>query len=224
MSVQERDQFEQKLAGDSSLQAELGKWEPVYELVRLKARADLKSRLMEMDDEKGPVKPLWSRPIIWSVAAAVLVLFLVGIWWTSQSVRYSPDSLVSMNLDPYEAPVQLRDDRVSPWEQATTAFREGRYEEAALGFEQLLTDSVNPTDVTQFYAGHSFLLADDPEKAVLYLSPVVEGRSPYREPARWYRALAYLKLGLIESSREDLNLLERYRTDDAVEILRKLDQ
>lgn len=223
LSVKEREQFEQKLAEDPGLTEELRKWEPVYELVRLRARAELKKQLGKLDEEESIVQPRWNRPLFWSLAATVLVLCLVGLWWTTQNDRYSAESLVAMNLEPYEAPVQLRDEQGATEHEASTYFREGRYAEAALRFEELLTDSASQTAITQFYAGHSFLLSNDPEKAILYLSPVVEGLSPYREPARWYRALAYLKLGMIDSSRKDLQALDQYRTEPTAKLLQQLD-
>lgn len=88
---------------------------------------------------------------------------------------------------------------------AIKVYNQKDYKEAIVNFKYALVDLADDPEI-RFYLGVSFLATSDAKEAIKQFEQVLnKDQSNFKDPARWYKALSYLKLNQIESSIEELN-------------------
>jgi len=126
----------------------------------------------------------------WKIFAGVaLVTGLVFSWlqWTNQQTV----QLIQIELIPY--PNTLNAGPTSPalLSDGIAAYKSGNFKQAAQSL-QVYAGSTDDSNV-RFYAGVSYLLSANPNRAVELLEPLTDDPT-WREAACWYTGLSYLKL------------------------------
>jgi hypothetical protein len=148
----------------------------------------------------------------WPIAAAFLIVVLVAIYFLVPRNARTPEGLYASYFVPYEDVLSVRDNSNTSLTEAMHFYNQKEYAAAAdrLG-RYIISSSADPKTLSTetFYWGISLLESDQPEDAIAALSSVVDHQGLLKEQAEWYRALAYLKLGDIESCKKQLNEINR---------------
>jgi hypothetical protein len=114
----------------------------------------------------------------------------------------------------------------APFAAAMQKYQAGRYSEAVTLFEQALADE--PANVEAlFYSSVSYLAVNKPDKALANLDKVLLAKNhSLLEPAKWYKALAFIKKGDKKNARLLLEQIEKENgayKQKAAEALKDLD-
>ena len=197
--------FEQQMAGDAELQAEV-------QLQREVARAILDENAMRLEQEfaaikaenhthKSEPKRVKKVPIssIMLVAASVFLVATFSMLFYQNSSLLQPDTqkLFSEYYVPYEAYTTQRgssevenENRKKAWE----AYDKKEFATAVPFFETALKE--NPTDSEGwFYLGNCYLSLEKPDQSIAALRKVYTEESLFTQQTQWYIALAYLQKG-----------------------------
>lgn len=164
--------------------------------------------------------------IPWLAAAASIALLIVALFWLNGSAL-SSDELYAANFEPYELSLSQRDD-VDPQElQAETLYTKGQYSQAIPIFETLIAKG-NPSAQLQLGAGIAKLETNRAQEALGHFKAILtSGDLLYQDHARWYSALAHLKLGEEEQSKSFLKILADDEAADhheaAIKLLKKIE-
>ena len=159
------------------------------------------------------------------VAALYLTPAYLQHWPPFESGYYK--DLVSEYVLPLEDLLYTPDDRkgLAQLDKGMEAYNQGNYSEAItlLNYHLKQTNDANAA----LYIGISHLMSDQAQKAVAVLEGAIEGLSgPAQEAARWYLALARLKLADEAGAAELLQLLQSASgiyAPQARELLKKLE-
>ena len=160
-----------------------------------------------------------------ALAASLLVLAVAGWWVVAGGGGDRPEDLYAAYAEPYGLTVTARAAGAETLDEAMALSAAGDF--TAAGERFALLSAAEPDNVLlRFYAGHSALFAGDAAAAVTRLTPLL-GEPPhaFREQARWYLALAHLRLGDVSDARATLELIEpgTYRYAEAQEVLGRLE-
>jgi TolA-binding protein len=141
----------------------------------------------------------------WQAAAVFLIVALVAVYFLLPQNTNTPEALYASYFVPYEDVMNVRDgsDDVLLTE-AIHFYNNKEYAAASKRFQNYVSEK--PTDLNaQFYLGLSLVESGKIEDGIDALGLVINGKGLLLEQAEWYRALAYLKLGDIESCKKHLN-------------------
>jgi len=206
LSGEQRQEFEAQLARDPSLQAEVNEYQDAARLLQLHQQVVYKQMLTDYDAELKAepagkiVQPLWGR-LRYAVAAAVVLLILVGIW---RGVATNP---YQQAFEPYPDRLTMRSGpEAGSLANAMEAYNAAEYEKAIIAFSQL-ADSTQAG--VSFYKALSFLGTGKYPQAIHGLA-LISPEDPYYAQARWYLALA---LGLNEQVGEAQEILKLIAAD-----------
>lgn len=200
-----RQAFEQEMASNEALAAEVAAFEDAQHIIHIAGDAAFIDSLREIEEELDApgIRPLWRRPAFLRGAigiAAAILLLLAGLW-LFQPASSASDTLFAENFQAYPPPAKLRGQAGQDqlWESARSAYLEENYSLAASQFESLLAQgqTQHPLYLVHFYAGVSQLAQHPPRlaDAIRHLLFVTAMDSDYFHPAQWYLALAFLKNG-----------------------------
>jgi tetratricopeptide (TPR) repeat protein len=160
----------------------------------------------------------------WQLAAVFLLIALAAIYIFIPGGKQSPQELYVDYFVPYEDVISLRDVSNPLITECIHLYNEKKFDLAAERFSKYLTETPNDLDA-QFYLGVSLLGSARPEESISTFGMVITGNGLLKEQAEWYRALAYLKRGDVETTKRLLNDINHeghdYRTK-AAELLGKL--
>jgi len=198
MTPEERTAFEQRLAGDASLRAEVELERENIEAVEL---GGLSRMLMgiaqeERDEERMAVN--WPRVL--KYAAMVAAIVTGAIWWMVRTPlnerlyaeHFTPDPGLPVTMGITDDPA---------FADAMVAYKLGDLAEARTKWEPLLA-SAPTNDTLRYYIASAWLGEKNTAKAVPLLSTVAnEPGSAFRDRARWYLFLAHVRDGDINAAR-----------------------
>lgn len=194
-------EFQGALEADETLADRTDFLKSAMAAARSKGRDQLDERFSELDKELDQLdstkrNQAWSRSTWMNVAAVVLPLLAVGLYFLVRSSGSEPKELFATHFEPFPnivAPV------VRSQEQSTS----GALSEVMRAYDQkdfrevdrLLQNSSNPSDTLKFYHAISLMFLDQTSNAQALLATLskLEG-SRFQEPAEWYLALSMLKL------------------------------
>ena len=199
LSAQERELLEQRLLTDVALQEELNLQKEMIAFLKAKEKARLKEELNKLWAEQPQQQPisLWRKLPAWTRIAAVLlpIALLAALFFLFPQVN--KEELLAEHLaKPYPITVvkgaPLEED--SLYRLATIAYQQDDFTSSALHFQALFNFSGKEEHA--FYWGLSLLYQkpSDPAAALQALDNVFKNTSLYTEQARWYAALAALKM------------------------------
>jgi hypothetical protein len=160
----------------------------------------------------------------YAMAAALLLLVVLGAWWINQSTAFDAETVYAESFTPYandlsdrtmggETVDSLRNEAL---QTALLAYDRRDYPAAAAAFVAYRTavpegpapaSSPNSAAIS-LYHGISLLGAEEAEEAASVLEPITQDTT-YGLPAKWYLALAYLRAEQFENCREILEPLSR---------------
>ncbi|MGB3723864.1 MAG: tetratricopeptide repeat protein [Pacificimonas sp.] len=226
MDAQERQQFEEQLAADTTLTEDLELHRDTIAGIGLDGSQALKKRLIAVEAELANPAPTavdTRRPnrrflTTWvAVAASLLTVLMLGyLFFIPPSA--SPQELYVAYHEPFPNlinPAQRSVEAVEATvlERAMRAYDAQQYDEALTLFAQ--GDALATLGYT-FYQAASYLESDQPERAIpLFERVVQEEAGLFYEPSQWYLALAYLKANKPEAARPYLQMLAEQEGDYA---------
>ncbi len=155
-------------------------------------------------------------PYINRIAAAMIgVVTMMGsyMYWNDSA----PERTFAEQFQGYDDPkmFELRDGNSEDGTAINTVLQQGTshyldedYSEAIVYFETYLEENIGEPQAT-FYLGVSHLQTKNPKKAIEYLSVVAGLDSEYNDSAKWFLALAQIKMREEESAKETLRDLEK---------------
>jgi hypothetical protein len=195
MSAGERAAFEERLAGDEALRAEVVLERENIHAVELGGITRL---LKEIGAEESKAKGAggWSGYL--KYAAMFAVLATVSVWWLSRPNK--AERLFAEHFVPDPGlPVAMGAVVDPAFSDAMVAFKLGHYAEARAKWTPLLQREQR-NDTLLYYAASAALADDDADAAIPLFSDV--GRtSPFYGKSRWYLFLAYIRSGRVDDAR-----------------------
>ncbi|HEC41751.1 MAG TPA: tetratricopeptide repeat protein [Bacteroides sp.] len=173
---------------------------------------DAERELHRSGEQTGSI--LMIRRIWYSAAALVIIALAISVLVFKPFSTIPPGEVYAQYFSSFSRTDEIieiaRDD--NDYIFATEVYEAGDYERAAALFE-LLADSSGLRSWSLFYAGSSYMLLNQTDKAIEYFqSALDEPGDEVISPAHWHLALCYLKQGMPEIAREHLILL----SDDPV--------
>lgn len=198
MSATERAAFEQRLASEPSLRAELELEREHIQAVELGGLARTfrsiaaEERATDTNTERGRGRYL-------AYAASIAVLLTVAIWWFARpplnerlfAEHFMPEPGLPVTMGATDDPV---------FADAMVYYKEGRYAEASQRWAPLLEQE--PTnDTLLFYMAMVEMASSAGAQAIPKLNTVVQGPSIFQSRARWYLFLLHVERGSLEEAR-----------------------
>ncbi|MBK9274556.1 MAG: hypothetical protein IPM49_08455 [Flavobacteriales bacterium] len=191
MSAAERAGFEQRLASDPALRAELDLEREHILAVELGGLQRTLQAIGEVELRKGG-GPAWGGLL--KYAAGFALLLGVAVWWMLRPS--DPERLFAEHfvVDPgLPVAMSVTDDPV--FADAMVSFKEGRYADARSRWASLLKERPG-SDTLQYYVAAALMAEGDLPGAIPLLEPLAAApASPFLHKARWYLFLAYLRTG-----------------------------
>ena len=185
-----------------------------------------------VDDEninkKGGTKTFGRR--LFARYASLAALALIGTFIVIRTLLPSsdPGKLFNSYYKPYDAvsPVTRSIGNVESerYSSAIANYKTGNYQQAAIGFAELL-EKDQYVVASQFFLGLSQLGLDNNQQAINLLSGVANGPGEYGKEARWYLGMAYLKTADKQKAAECFSSLsgaDGYYKTRSEKILRRL--
>lgn len=220
LSAEERQAFLEDLTSDPDLRS------------ALKILDALATGLEQgaVDGKSGSVLLMQRKP--WLVAAIIgfLILVSVGIWFAIPSSS-SPEQLFMAYYEPYPIDVLVRSNKGPvPDEEFMRTIRQ-KYQSAqwvdAMISLKAQVDLTPSAPAPRFYLAQTLLNQD--ENAALEAIPILRSltkeQTAFQNMAKWYLALAFIKVDSLESARETLIQISENHSKSlqAKEILSQLD-
>jgi len=202
---QEREQFEQQLAQDPALRAELALWQEIREAVSdpgiLSLRANVRQSLAQQPRSSA------RRAVLWASAAAVLFLLSAVLYryWKAQPQQRAKQLYVAHFQPNIQHGADRSGDGSDSVQQALNAAMEQKNYPLLI---QLMRKNRPAQHSSAYYLsfGQAWLLSGEPDSALAYLNQVTLG---HESEKNWLLAMAYLQAGrLAEAEHFLLGLAE----------------
>lgn len=198
MSTVERTAFEQRLANDTALRAELELERENIQAVELGGlTSTLRSIASDLQATERAKGTGWGR--FMAYAASIAVLLMVTIWWFGRppinerlfADHFTPEPGLPVTMGATDDPA---------FADAMVYYKEGLYAEAAARWMPLLEKE--PTnDTLLFYTAMVDIVTDHGTSAVTKLNTVAQGTSIFQSRARWYLFLLFVERGGLAEAR-----------------------
>lgn len=217
LSDTELRDFEARLAYDSEFKAEFEAYENVENGIRTHFRAELKSKLQEVDKEMDatPKKKSIVSLLAWTSSIAAAIVFGMFIFQHFSQPNYEQ---LAQNYWPYEEGLPVKMSASSKYDEAMNAFKLKDWEKA----ENLLSEI--ESDTASYFLGEVAYQNNKQQIAISYFSGI-EKSSVYYQKAQFKLALLFMTSGNTPKSKEILGSLINENSefsDDAQEILKKI--
>jgi tetratricopeptide (TPR) repeat protein len=231
LSDHERRQVTERMAGDPVFATMVEDYTDIFSGIRSAGKEKFKATVAEWETEikreEQQNKDAGFFSKYWQLAAVLLIVALVAVYFLVPG-KETPEALYASYFVPYEDVLSVRDNSETWLTEAMHFYNQKEYSAAADRFRRyIIFSSTDPKELSTetFYWGISLLESGKPDEAVAILGSVIYHEGLLKEQAEWYRALAYLKMGDIESCRNQLMEINRDGNDyqmKAAELLGKL--
>jgi len=217
LSDSELRDFEARLAYDSEFKAEFEAYENVENGIKTHFRAELKSKLQEVDKEMDatPKKKSIVSLLAWTSSIAAAIVFGMFIFQHFSQPSYEQ---LAQNYWPYEDGLPVKMSTSSKYDEAMNAFKLKDWEKA----ENLLSEI--ESDTASYFLGEVAYQNNKQQIAISYFSGI-EKSSVYYQKAQFKLALLWLTTGNTAKAKEIIDSLIEEKSefsDDAQEILKKI--
>lgn len=208
LSPEEIVEVERLKKTDLNFQQEFKLFEKSHQAIKLAAIISLKEEIKEIHQkmDTSTKKPRIIQFRRMGIAASILVL--VGFGFYAQ--QFSNQNLYDAAFTPVGDYVTNMDDDLSEMEKAMKFFDQQQFDNSI----QLFNSIYNTTgdQAALFYEGHSYYQAGRMQEAIESLNKVSNN---YQPEAKWYVALAYLKMENEDSALKTLASIIRNNQDEA---------
>jgi hypothetical protein len=230
LAKDERIAFEKRVQEDADFAEEVKSQVKAEYAIRTEAKASQKAALkaeyerLAAEGEITPVKPLFQRGGFWVAAAAAVILLLIAVRFLGTSQKMNADELFAAYMEPQSISF-TRGDQDTPLINLATAYQSASYAEVIPLAKGLLADSAYASSPKIWLSlAISQLMTDQPQAALESLQHIDEG-SAFQEQARWYEALALLKVdrALAREKLEEIAGSGHYMREQAGEMLGRLE-
>lgn len=223
LSAEELKEFNELMANDEGFRKEVEFRNELQDVITLDDREQIKKEIQNWDTPKNKLR---FKP--WQIAASILVLLGVSAFWFLSRPALNPEALFATHFKPYRnvvQPIVRGDDSMDVKSLAFSKYEKGLYQDALDDFNSLLEDSDDAT--IKFYKANTLLQIGQTEKAIIILEDNLVKTDSLLEKHQWYLALAYMKIGKFEASKEQLNhiinnLDSEYKKAEARALVKKL--
>jgi tetratricopeptide (TPR) repeat protein len=194
MSDTERVSFESALESDSTLADEFRELELAYKLFEAEEEIGIKNKIRNIRSASGRQTSVFSISRAIAVAASLILIIGAGFW--TSSLFNQQERMFAQHFEPFPNVVTIRgDQQISPeLKNGMAHYSDRSWEMAEQDLKAVL--ELEPKNMTaSFYLGISYLANDRTERAISLLEPVnADTNGLFQSHARWYLALAHLKL------------------------------
>jgi len=190
MSDEERTVFEQRMAGDAVLRAEV---ELEQENIHAVELGGVTRMLKEIASEEvaSEKKDSWKQYLKY---AAVVAVILSGSLWLLRPSANERLFAEHFTADP-GLPVAMSSTDDPAFADAMVSYKEGKYAEARAKWSPLLQQAPM-NDTLRYYIASTWLAEGDANEAIPLLEGLVDGPdSALRTKAQWFLLLAYVRAG-----------------------------
>lgn len=229
LSTEESERFYALLETDSAFKAQFEFEKSVRRVIRAEERTALKAKLQGLEqDIQQPVQRKWFYRTSWRIAASVVILIAVSLYYYTSNVTADMERLYTLNYEKYPNTVYSitrgdnQDD--STEKMAFVAYETSDYAGAIALFTQLREEK--QAGYIDFYLAQSYLGEGQLENAIAFFKRISAHTADFAEEARWYLALAYLKNEDKERAVQQLKAIvseKGYKQQEASTLLEKLD-
>ncbi|MFI5185277.1 MAG: hypothetical protein ACHQF0_00975 [Chitinophagales bacterium] len=213
MNTREKDDFENRLASDESMQQELEDLKTARDAVKLFALkqqvAAVRGRMQEEIKPQAIVRKMSTarRIVKYSLATAASVLLIAICVLAYNFFSLSPDKLYNEKYNSFELST-LRGDNETPVTDVEKAYRQKDYKKVL----DLSTTWTETSIRDEFLTAISYLELNKPSEAINLFNGVLEldqksTHPVYRDEAEYYLALSYLKTRSYDKALELMNAI-----------------
>ncbi len=211
LSPQAKLDFEEQLAANEALKAEVEKHRMLKEVVADGESMAFREKLRSAEQEytksipKERSKPVW---LSWKIAAGIAALIGLGLFFLF-STNTSKDALFEQYFRPYPAEDVVRGEKSNPVQEAISYYAKGDFTKAIPELKKIIATFPQSKMQERLYLGSAYLATDQLEKAIAVFRELANTPT-LNEQAKWYLALGHLKLGELETAKALLQELVVY--------------
>lgn len=205
LSPKEQDEFNRLLKEDSDFRDEFSFQKDLKDVLIQNQKKTLKKTLQHLESELNSDEKK-RKYRFWMMAASIVLLIGLSFFFYQQYQQKLPENLFAANFQPYRNivnPVVRGDKNETIEKRAFLAYENGDYYKAINLFSSVVPKSA----YIDFYKAMSYMAVDKNMEAVELLTGLIntsadDDKFGLSEKAKWYLALAYLKINELEKSRE----------------------
>lgn len=192
MSPIERAAFEQRMAGDTSLRAEVELERENIQAVELGGLSHTLRAITTAERAEEGMSMQWTRVL--KFAAMIAAIVTAAIWWVNRAPLNEQLYAEHFTPDP-GLPVAMGITGAPAFADAMVAYKLGDFTEARTKWASLLAK--DPTnDTLRYYIASAWLAENNTQQAVAMLEKLAqEPASVFHGRARWYLFLVYVHNG-----------------------------
>ena len=210
LNANEVEMLKERLQSDSSAKSEFIFQLELSQVLHDNEKKKIKQRLRLLDHQNSSLKIKW-----WAVAASIAVLFAMAWAFGFFSINQQNDQLYSEYFQAYPnviAPLERSNNsNISALQkEAFQLYERENYDKASLAFQKLYTQKQE--EYAHFYLIISTMGNKEYTKAInLYKQKENWESNEFELAAKWYAALAYLKLN---DENQSINLLKEIQVSN----------
>ncbi len=233
LSPKEQKLFNDLLQNDSGFKKEFVFQKDLKQIITIHQQEELKSTLSKIEEKVQKNSRFMIVPKRWMVAASLMLITSFGVWGVKTLYYPSNEAIYDEYFQADRNTVQpvVRGESIKTIEyRAFVAYEAQNYYKAINLFNSVKTPGET---YISYYKGLCFLALDKKDEAITLLNQVtlsstVDGNSAdFKEKAKWYLALAYLKkndkqkaIAQLTQVRDNVN--STFKNQEAEEILNYL--
>lgn len=214
LSDLELKEFERRVVEEPDFAEEVEFRKQLQAAITQNERLKIKSQLQNFELQREKKSPPKNKNIRWLAIAAsfVVLLGLSKVYFDNRTV--SPNDLYERYYQPFPnviSPVVRGGQDLDELAKAFSLYEAAEYKEALKIFSKY-------SDVNSiFYAGLSEMELNNYAKAIPFFDDVIKQKSTFESYAKWYKALAYIKLNKKDEALKLLQSIENYKEFDLSE-------